>query len=399
MEDISQIMILIGWINLCCFIYINYRNDINTMNLLKNIFNGFLFFDTKENSNNVIVDPLIVVTEIKKVVEKFEDKYLEKYNNCPNEYFFSDEEIALQKLKTIEFDMLLNKIYTENMLEINNNLKELIALRDNNDMTDIMNYYNNWGTFEECNDFDECNDEKAFSFRQDPSDDNEKECIERKLFYEKMLNDINDDICCFETNKSILLENHVTSKIIADKVDEFMVNAKLDLFINNYIIESTPVGNVLLRYNNKDKGFEYFSNNTIPYRYLETIGRKYVITFKCKPLFINLKEELDKSQKKKDIDDKCNIVKIQKQNNNMSSIRAYKSILASKSNVNPSKSGRIQPQVSVTPSTGLLKENANRYKWCDRLSNFNFLKKVPPICTNKNINLSYAEFKKKNIKP
>ena len=50
-------------------------------------------------------------------------------------------------------------------------------------------------------------------------------------------------------------------------------------------MEKTPLGNVIMYWNNSRGSFEFYSDNTIPYRYLETVGRKYVKTFNCRSIF------------------------------------------------------------------------------------------------------------------
>ena len=61
---------------------------------------------------------------------------------------------------------------------------------------------------------------------------------------------------------------------------------------NNFIIEHTPLGNVIMIYDSDRSSFKYYSDSTIPYRYLETVARKYVKTFNCRPLFVDMEEEL-----------------------------------------------------------------------------------------------------------
>ena len=103
----------------------------------------------------------------------------------------------------------------------------------------------------------------------------------------------------------IELENkYMTEEEMRVKAREFIVNKKLDKFIDNYILEYTPIGNIYMRYNNDKKTFEYFSNNSIPYRYLEPVGRKYVMTYWCKPLFVDIEEELKKAEENYDEDKK-----------------------------------------------------------------------------------------------
>ena len=72
----------------------------------------------------------------------------------------------------------------------------------------------------------------------------------------------------------------------------------MDGLMNNYTMETTPDGLVIMRYNKKDEGFEYWADNTIAYKYLETVARKYVTMFHCGELYINrgglLREKLRK---------------------------------------------------------------------------------------------------------
>jgi hypothetical protein len=58
---------------------------------------------------------------------------------------------------------------------------------------------------------------------------------------------------------------------------------------NNFIIEPTPIGNVIMFYNLNKNGFSYYSDKAISYQYLEVVCRKYVLQFQCKPLFENKK--------------------------------------------------------------------------------------------------------------
>ena len=63
-------------------------------------------------------------------------------------------------------------------------------------------------------------------------------------------------------------------------------------------MEHTPVGNVLMIYDKERETFKYYSDNTIPYRYLDVVARKYVKFFDCRPIFINTEEEIQLAEKK-----------------------------------------------------------------------------------------------------
>ena len=68
----------------------------------------------------------------------------------------------------------------------------------------------------------------------------------------------------------------------------------------NVITESTPNGNVVMSYhfNEKDpelSAFQYYCNDrSIPYKYLDTVARKFAITYNCPELYLYLKTELIK---------------------------------------------------------------------------------------------------------
>jgi len=72
----------------------------------------------------------------------------------------------------------------------------------------------------------------------------------------------------------------------------------------NVITETTPNGNVVMTYyfNEKDpelSAFHYYCNDrSIPYKYLDTVARKFVITYECTELYLYLKTEMMKGIEK-----------------------------------------------------------------------------------------------------
>jgi len=68
------------------------------------------------------------------------------------------------------------------------------------------------------------------------------------------------------------------------EVRQIIINKRLDKLENCYIIEKTPIGNVLMIYEKGRESFKYYSDCNIPYRYLEVVGRKYVKFFNCRPI-------------------------------------------------------------------------------------------------------------------
>ena len=64
------------------------------------------------------------------------------------------------------------------------------------------------------------------------------------------------------------------------------------------ITETTPNGDVVMGYTYDEKdetlsSFNYYCNDkNIPFKYLDTVARKYTIEYKCPQIFICLKQEL-----------------------------------------------------------------------------------------------------------
>ena len=206
----------------------------------------------------------------------------------------------------------------------------------------------------------------------------------------------------------------VTDDEFKTKAHEHIVNLKLDGYINNYINEMTPLGNVYMRYNNSKKSFEYYSNNTIPYRYLEPVGRKYVLTYFCKPLFVDIEDELNKAkvkrddkkeQETKDKETRSKDPSLQvKKDDVFAKLKSYNSSTNNnnemsrmgKQNALPPQIKANLPNVNTTsrPDEMLLKESANRYTWEGRLSNMSLLKKVDRKVVDKTYAMSFADFKR-----
>jgi hypothetical protein len=193
----------------------------------------------------------------------------------------------------------------------------------------------------------------------------------------------------------------ITEEEIIVNARDIIINNKLDKFIDNYILEYTPLGNIYMRYNNDKKSFEYFSNNSIPYRYLEPVGRKYVMTYWCKPIFVNIEEELKKAE---DIYDKKKEEQLKKSEENLKKFTPKNVLVKLKeynkdtkeNSILPPQINNNLPDINKKSEKIFLKEKANRYTWEGRLTNFCPLKKVNKKVTNKNLNMTYTEFKKLN---
>jgi hypothetical protein len=191
------------------------------------------------------------------------------------------------------------------------------------------------------------------------------------------------------------------------------IQSNYDRLVNCILFETTPLGNVIMLYNHKKEVFEFYSDNTIPYRFLETVARKYVTTYNCKPLYIDMELELkeceqkilEKEEREKDEKRKLELQIEENRNNNIAFIEPKRNVYAKfKSYNKEGASGRVitaaPPKNSIpnrekeTDSKILLKEKSNRYSYQGKMANFNILKKVDKKSISKKHALSFSEFKK-----
>jgi len=206
---------------------------------------------------------------------------------------------------------------------------------------------------------------------------------------------------------------------------------KLDSLANVFVMENTSQGNVIMYWDNKRETFAYYADHMIPYRFLEVIGRKYVITNDCKKIFIDMEKEINNAKEKienkklkeetaerekKEKEDKKNDKKNEDKKDGiqeMSEMPEKRNVFAKMKSYNTNtsvktaavlldtkKAANMPKNTSVTTKQNedvILKENANRYSYQGKLANFSFLKKVDRKVVDKNYAITFAEFKKLKV--
>jgi len=367
-----------------------YNTSFDVINNLRRLlYEGVLFidddlFDNLEKEIEELEREKEEKEEIKVKKEiKYEDKYLEEVRKMSNDFVFTDDETKM-------YENLYTEFY-ENALKQIRNSKEILQLKikekqyELNDLRDMIN---------------------------DSSSDDD--VTEETLL--KEMDEFNDEL-------TVLNEKKVTKEEIDELVKKDIIEKRLDNLKNCFIIEKTPLGNVVMIYNNKKASFEYFSDSTIPYRYLEPVSRKYVLTFQCKTIYVDMEEELkeyerkleEKEREKKEkelmeIEEREN----EKINKNSSSnpVPVKKSVFAKFKDYNKEAgSGRVNmapPPKNSIPSgvkkeanpneKVILKERANRYSCEGRFSNFSIIQKVDRKKVDKKFAMTFADFKKMNKK-
>jgi hypothetical protein len=212
-------------------------------------------------------------TETQKPQLKYEDKYLDEIRKMDKEYKFTDTENENYVVKIDEFYKTLIKEYNDNIEDLKNRVFKI--------ETKIARY-------------ESSSDDEYCDIDEDGYDDvSLGETKEDKI--NTLTNEKNKLIYEHNKLKELVETNEGRDEIMKNakkQAFEFIINGRLDKLMNSFIIENTPQGNVLMFWNNKRCSFEFYSDNTIPYRYLEPVGRKYVKTFNCRPIFVDMEEEL-----------------------------------------------------------------------------------------------------------
>ena len=371
-------------------------------------FNVYYFLNDAVNNFNVIVSPDFWdnsdISSEESIEEKqpisdeipppkYEDKYLDDIRKLNKEWIFTDEELKTKISLAKDF-------YDASVDNINNQISEIenqvISLeKEILEDTDVINYIET-----SDDDGDQVINETTLEERNEYRREQIKEVQEE---YNKLKTSITSDDGIKELKSN------------ADKqADEYIINKRIEKLKNCYAMESTPQGNVLMIYDIKKGSFTYYSDKTIPYRYLEVVGRKYVKFFGCRPLFVDMEEELKLFEEKwtkeyelkkaKEAEEK---LKAEEAIKNNKPVEVKKNVFAKFKSYNKDAGGKISmappPKNSIpnkqTSETKedekiILKERANRYTYEGKFANFNFLQKIERKVFNKKLGLSFSDFKK-----
>ena len=374
-----------------------YNSNINiNKNLLEYYFDKVLHLfnsdvsDVSDVSDIFDVDVKKEDNIIEKPVTRYEDKYLTDIRKLDKEYNFDEKETEILIEKTESFLNNVKNNYKNRIEEI----KEILCTIESN-LSDL-----------------ERNVEENSTDLDEESDNNlEQENEYAYLTKEEKINMLSNEknILYLESKKlNELLETENGKEELLNKANDFsknfVINLRLEKLLNCYVMETTPQGNVLMIYDNKKGSFKYYSDNTIPYRYLEVVCRKYVKIFHCRPLYVDMEKELELSAEKLEKERKEKEEKEEQKQKELS-IPEKKNVFAKFKSYN--KEGTIgRVNVGIPPKNSipvtkeqenekiLLKEKANCYTYEGKMVNFSFLKKVDRKLVDKKYGLTFADFKK-----
>lgn len=346
----------------------------------------FSYDDEIRSDNEDVIDATV---EHRPIV-KYEDKYLQEVRNMDRQFNFDDNDEFNSKVAellnaNIESNQTRNKVIKHLLTQID------LKIRIYDDVLDDYVIYDN--------------NEGRLSSEQPVSDKiktltDEKNCLleESKLLVSHLDTIAGQEHCMKQAKEAAL-------KIFTEQ--------KLKGLCNCSVIENTPYGNVLMIYDNERETFKYYSDNNIPYRYLEVVARKYVKQFNCRGIFVDMEEELQLAEEKKEQDNKKRDDIERNKKGNMSTpspVQEKKAVFAKfKSYNKDAASGHVntgappknslpnKPKTDKPEAAYVLKQNANRYTYEGKMVNYDFLKKVDKKLVDKKSAMTFADFKKMKL--
>ena len=376
-----------------------FYNNLNFFNLFSVLMTSQdmtkIFELENSDANNQQIE--INNQEINKPEMKYENKFLDDIRKLNKEFIFDEKELELEKNKFNEFFLLAQDDYL-------NKLKEIKGIKDKMSSNELEIKKCEQNSDDEFCTIDYCeNDEQDEKDEKGIKQNTIKMLLEESLELGKTLLEITDNL---QDIDKLSIKSQEMAK-------QFVIDDRLDKLKNSFIMEKTPLGNVLMLYNNKRGSFEYYSDNTIPYRYLEPVSRKYVKMFGCRPIYFDMEEELKNYEKKleekeREKEEKRLLEEEEKKQKKIVIVEPKKKVFAKfKSYNKEAGTGHVNmgappknsiPNNKVTDNNSnekiLLKENANRYSYEGKISNFNFLKKIDRKVVDKKYAMTFADFKR-----
>jgi hypothetical protein len=163
-----------------------------------------------------------------------------------------------------------------------------------------------------------------------------------------------------------------------DRLENIQLNEEdIRMLPNKYVMEYTPIGNVVMYFDYDKKAFQYYSDFNVPFKYLECVSKKFCVVNNNR-VYREIKMEVDVNE--------FSIVR----NSSASLQNKSKSFVKLKgyNNSNPS----VKNDTSRGSGLKITQKDIVRYTHLGKLCNFSFIKNT----TLKFKPVSYKDFLKNN---
>jgi hypothetical protein len=184
-------------------------------------------------------------------------------------------------------------------------------------------------------------------------------------------------------SKDVSYENKYYDKF-QEMESEDLEEAGVKSLKNSVLYEMTPKGRIVMYYDFENESFIYHCDTKdVPYLYLETVARKYALTYHCKKIVVDIKKELEVARETSIVNEKNNKSKI------LVGVKAD-SLFATFKSYNRKGSGGSK----TINKKFILRQNANRYSYGGKVSEFPFLKTNDYKLEKPMEKMNYETFKK-----
>lgn len=150
--------------------------------------------------------------------------------------------------------------------------------------------------------------------------------------------------------------------------------------------EETPEGKIIMSYNSDTESFWYYAESTtIPYSSLDAVARLYAVTYNCKSICVNYKEEWERGKEKAIKEKELDLKKRDEEQDNPK----QKSIFANFKGYNK-KHGADDEKKKYY----IITEKANKFKYKGKLNEFinvNSTNAIEPISNDTKTNDSITQ--------
>lgn len=83
-----------------------------------------------------------------------------------------------------------------------------------------------------------------------------------------------------------------------DEFESLECNDLSDNYIESYVEELSPLGLIVMKYDKKNNFFNYYCDRKdIPFKFLDTVSRKFMIDYNCKSIDCSIKKEKEEEEK------------------------------------------------------------------------------------------------------
>ncbi len=176
------------------------------------------------------------------------------------------------------------------------------------------------------------------------------------------------DLDVDEIPYELLYETELQEAKEANKEVEFTDAHRKQLYLST-IVEETPRGEVVMFYDDSTESFWWFADTKdVPYKYLETVCRRYVTAYDCVPLYKGTVEEIKRIVEEKKIQkEEAEKAKEQKDNQEDGVDEAVFANL---------KSYNKRTGDAPDDNGAIILENTNRYSYRGKLEDWEEMQKV-----------------------